>query len=347
MSHLFEPITLKNLTCKNRVVMSPMCQYSVEAKDGFPTEWHFVHYVSRAVGGVGLIIIESTGVTPDGRISDLDLGLWSDDQVAAFKRIVDEVHGYGTKIGIQLNHAGRKAQDVPHPLGPSTHAVDGGESAHAMTQEEIDDTVKAFGSAAARAMAAGFDTIEVHGAHGYLIHQFMSPAINTRTDAYGSDRARFGTEVIRAVRDELPDDMPLLMRVSAIEYIDGGYGLDHSLSLAERFKQAGIDAFDVSSGGEAEPGRKKPGNYPGYQVPFARAFRRRLQLPVMSVGMLESPHLAESVVANGDADFISIGRGLLHDPYWAYHAQETLDGSVSDFTKPYERAFNRHHYPIR
>ncbi|WP_391209661.1 NADH:flavin oxidoreductase/NADH oxidase [Psychrobacillus sp. L4] len=339
MSNLFSPITLKGLTLKNKVVMAPMCQYSVEAKDGAPNDWHYVHYVSRAVGGTGLIIVEMTDVEPDGRITDFDLGLWSDEQIPAYERIVHEVHKYDAKIGIQIAHAGRKATDAKQPVGSSDIPVDvDWKIPRALTTEEVQAMVGKYKEAARRAVSAGFDTIELHGAHGYLIHQFHSPAINNRTDEYGKDLSKFGVEVIQAVRSVMPLEMPLLFRISAVEYMDNGYGLEHSLEIAKKYKDAGVDVFHVSSGGEATPGKIKPANTPGYQVPFAQAYKEALNVPVIAVGILEDPNLAEKVIEAGDADLVAIGRGMLKDPYWALHAEEVITGKTNPPT-PYKRGF--------
>lgn len=339
MSNLFSPITLKGLKLKNRVVMPPMCQYSVEAKDGIPNDWHYVHYVSRAVGGTGLIIVEMTDIEPDGRITDYDLGLWADEQIPAYKRIINEVHKYEAKIGIQLAHAGRKATDAVQPVGASDIPVDKDwKQPRALTTKEVKEMVIKFQEAALRAVKAGFDTIEIHGAHGYLIHQFHSPSINIRTDEYGKDFSKFGVEVIQAIRNVIPEEMPLLFRMSAIEYMDGGYGLEHSLEIAQKYKEAGVDVFHVSSGGEAPPGKVKPLNTPAYQVPFARAFKQALDIPVITVGILEDPSIAEKAITKGDAELVAVGRGMLKDPYWALHAEESLTGKVVAPT-PYIRGF--------
>lgn len=339
MSVLSTPFAIRSMQLKNRIVMPPMCQYSVQGKDGTPNDWHFVHYVSRAVGGSGLIIMEMTDVEPDGRISDYDLGLWSDEQVPAYRRIVSEVHKYGAKIGIQIAHAGRKAQDAEVPVAPSAIAEGPQKKTpRALATEEVRGMVSKFRDAARRAVEAGFDTIELHGAHGYLIHQFHSPALNRRDDEFGQDLARFGVEAIQAVKSVMPEGMPLLMRISAIEYMDDGYDLDHSLQLAARYREAGVDAFHISSGGEGPAGTRKPGNYPGYQVPFARAFKQSLQVPVIAVGLIDDPALAEATVANGDADLVAVGRGMLRDPYWALHALRELSGQAQP-PKQYERAY--------
>lgn len=338
--HLDTPFSLKDLELKNRIVMAPMCQYSVDAKDGKPNDWHFVHYTSRAIGGTGLIIIEMTDVEPDGRITDHDLGLWSDEHIAPFARIISEAKKYGAKVGIQIAHAGRKAQDAETPVAPSPIPLDAGwKTPRALTTQEVQEMVGKFQDAARRAIAAGVDTIELHGAHGYLLHQFHSPMINQRDDVYGQDKARFGVEVIRAVKSVMPEGMPLLFRISAVEYMDGGYDLDHSIELCHRYKEAGVDMIHVSSGGEGPIGtQRKPGNYPGYHLPLARAIKEAVDVPVTAVGILDDPKLAESVVANGDADLVAVGRGMLSDPYWALHAIKATRGQIEP-PEQYRRAF--------
>ncbi|WP_040983165.1 NADH:flavin oxidoreductase/NADH oxidase [Oceanobacillus jeddahense] len=338
MSHLFKPYTIKNLSLKNRIVMSPMCQYSVIKKDGAPNNWHFVHYVSRAVGGTGLIIMEMTSVTPEGRITNEDLGLWSDEQIPHYQQLINEIKKYDTKVGIQIAHAGRKAEDADQPVGPSDIPVEvlpeetkNGElkPPKALTNQEVKEIVQQFKHAAERAVKAGFDTIELHGAHGYLLHQFMSPSINNRTDEYGKDLALFGEEIVKEVKSVIPADMPLIMRISAMEYIDGGYELPHAIKMAKRFKSAGVDILHVSSGGEGPPGERKPLNTPGYQVPFARALKNQLDIPVIAVGKLSNPELAEATITNGDAELVAIARGMLNDPYWSLHAEKQLTRKVN------------------
>ncbi|CAM3699274.1 NADH:flavin oxidoreductase/NADH oxidase [Cohnella lubricantis] len=340
MSRLGSPYTLKSLSLRNRIVMSPMCQYSVDAEDGKPNDWHFVHYASRAIGGTGLIIMEMTDVEPDGRITNRDLGLWSDEHVPAFKRVIGEMHKYGAKVGIQIAHAGRKALDAEPPVGPWNEPFDKGEKTpRALTTEEAWTMVGKFADAARRAVEAGVDTIELHGAHGYLIHQFHSPGINKRDDEFGRDYAKFGVEVIRAVKKVLPPEMPLIMRVSAIEYAEYGYDAEHILEMCKAYRDAGVDMFDVSTGGEGGPAvKRKPGNYPGYQLPFARAVKEALNVPVMAVGLLDDPKLAESALGNGDADLIAVGRGMLRNPYWAVDALREL-GDTAPVVEAYKRGY--------
>lgn len=340
MTQLFTPIQLNQLELKNRIVMAPMCQYSVTAEDGKPNDWHFVHYTTRAIGGVGLVLVEMTDVHPDGRISNNDLGLWSDDQIAAHSRIVESVRANGAHIGIQLAHAGRKAQDAETPVAPSAIRFEGEhfKTPRALSADEVKEMVENFRRAAKRAVHAGYEMIELHGAHGYLIHQFQSPLTNQRSDAYGKDLSLFGSEVIAAVKSEMPSGMPLCLRITAVEYASGGYDIPYILDIAKSYHKRGLDAFHVSSGGEGVPGARRPGNYPGYQVPFARAFKETFDVPVIAVGMLEDAALAESVVANGDADMVAIARGLLRDPYWPIHAAKILRHEA-EVPRQYQRAY--------
>jgi NADPH2 dehydrogenase len=341
MPGLFDPFTLKSLKLKNRVVMPPMCQYSVTAKDGKPNDWHFVHYTSRAIGGAGLIIIEMTDVEPDGRITDYDLGIWSDDHIPAFKRIITACQSYGAKVGIQIGHAGRKAEDADVPVSAS--AIPFSEkykTPRALTTQEVKEMVYKFEAAFRRAIEAGVDTIEIHGAHGYLIHQFHSPLTNKRDDEYGKDLSRFGVEIIQAAKRVMPEDMPLIMRVSAIEYVEGGYGIDHILNLCAKYKEAGVDIFHVSSGGEGPIGSGgRPGSHPGYQVPFAERIKKELNVPVIAVGRLEDPLLAESILQNGQTDLVAVARGMLRNPYWANEASILLKKGPQT-PKPYDRAYS-------
>jgi NADPH2 dehydrogenase len=340
MTDLFKPYELKALVLKNRIVMPPMCQYAVHKQDGIPDDWHFVHYVSRAVGGTGFIIVEMSGVHPDGRITNHDTGIWSDEQIAAYRKITDGVHAYGAKIAIQLGHAGRKALDAEPPVAPSAIPFDEkSKTPHALSKEEIAELVLAYREGARRAVEAGFDTVEIHGAHGYLIHQFHSPLTNIREDEYGADLALFGEQVVQAVREVLPAEMPLLMRVSAKEYVEGGYDEAYALDICRRYKAAGVDMFHVSSGGEGPIGSNGgPNAGPAYQVDLAEYIRSGLQVPVIAVGRLENYAEAQSIVAEEKAELVAIGRAMLSDPYWALHAEEALGGvDKANVPKPYER----------
>lgn len=346
---LFTPFTIKNLELKNRVVMPPMCQYS--ATDGVPNDWHFVHYTSRAIGGVGLIIVEMTNIAPNGRITPNCLGLWNDKQQAEFKRLVDSVHAQGTKIGIQIAHAGRKAQDEPNAVAPS--AIHYGELDYAgqnlitpreLTTEEVKELVVAFQNSVKRAVAAGFDTIELHAAHGYLIHQFYSPKSNKRTDEYGKDPMLFGEQVIKAAKDVMPAEMPLIVRISAQEYGKDGFDSNYGVEVAKRFAAAGADVLDVSGGGD---GVLHTGNHPefyaGYQVYLAEKVKKATSLPVIAVGMLDNPAVADHVLGLENADLIAVGRALLRDPNWVLNAQyqqNQFDGSPMQFVpRQYQRGF--------
>ncbi|WP_334072459.1 NADH:flavin oxidoreductase/NADH oxidase [Paenibacillus sp. A14] len=342
MDHLFSAYKLKSLELKNRVVLPPMCQYSVTKKDGIANDWHYTHYVSRAVGGTGLVIIEMTDVEPDGRISDYDLGLWSDDQIPPLARIVEASHQHGAKVGIQIAHAGRKAEDAPVPVAPSAIPFDEkSKTPRALTTEEVKDMVEKFRLAVRRAVQAGFDTIELHGAHGYLIHQFHSPLTNQRTDEYGQDLTRFGREVIEAAKSEMPAGMPLIMRISAQEYVEGGYGIKESLEFSKVYREAGVDMFHISAGGEgpiAAWGR--PGTHAAYQVPLARDIKHTLDVPVIAVGRLDEPALANAVIGNGDADLVAVGRAMLRNPYWTLEAAVKL-GKETQVPKQYLSGFPR------
>ncbi|MFC4401949.1 NADH:flavin oxidoreductase/NADH oxidase [Gracilibacillus xinjiangensis] len=339
MNQLFSSFHIKNLTLKNRVVMPPMCQYSVIREDGIPNDWHYTHYVSRAVGGTGLIIVEMTNVEPDGRITNNCLGLWSDDQIPAYKKIVDAVHAQGAKIGVQIAHAGRKAEDADTPVAPS--AIRFSEKYNmprALSTKEVKEMVEKFRQSVRRAVEAGFDTVEIHGAHGYLIHQFHSHLTNKRDDEY-KELTKFGMEVIQAAKSEMPEDMPLILRISATEFAEDGYDLQGGIELARKYKEAGVDIFHISAGGEGKiaPSRN-PGSHAGYMIPFARAMKEALQVPVITVGNLDRPEIADAVIGNNDADLVAVGRGMLRDPYWAIHAAHQLKQEITVPTQ-YERGF--------
>ena len=340
MNNLFTPYEKKGLKLKNRIVLPPMCQYSVDKKDGIATDWHFVHYVSRAIGGTGLIIIEMTDVEPDGRISDYDLGLWCDEQIEPLKRIVDECHKYGAKVAIQIAHAGRKAEDAEVPVAPSAIPFDSkSKTPRALSTDEVKGMVEKFRLAVKRAVKAGFDAIEIHGAHGYLIHQFHSPLTNKRTDEYGEDLTKFGSDIIKAAKSEIPNDMPLIMRLSAVEYVEGGYGIEEAINIAKVYKEAGVDIFHISSGGEGPIGSSgKVGTHAAYQVPFARAIKENLNTDVIAVGVLDEPELANSIIGNEDSDLVAIGRAMFRNPYWPLEAAMTLN-MKTQVPKQYMRGF--------
>jgi len=341
MAKLFEPLTLRDLTLPNRIWLAPMCQYSVVAEDGVPTDWHLVHLGARAQGGFGLILTEATAVLPEGRISPQDTGLWNDDQGEAWGRVVDFVHSQGAAIGVQLAHAGRKASTYRGfpgeptgsvapgeggwaSVGPSAEAFPAHASPRAMTTQDIEAAVAAFASAAARADRAGFDVVEIHAAHGYLLHQFLSPLSNHRGDGYGGDfagRTRLLLEVVDAVRAVWPTGKPLFVRLSATDWTEGGWDLNQSVRLSAVLRERGVDLVDVSSGGNALvdiPVR------PGYQVPFAQAIRSGAQLPTGAVGLIQTAQQAEDVLLAGEADAVLLGRAALREPSWPLRAAAEL-----------------------
>ncbi len=351
MSRLFSPLTLRSITFPHRVFVSPMCQYSSE--DGMPNDWHLVHLGSRAVGGAALVCVEASAVNPVGRITPWDAGIWSEAHARAWKPVADFIRRHGAVPAIQLAHAGRKAScakpwDGGKPLAPSQGAWQTlGPSAipfgdypapRAMTKEEIHATVRDFDQAARHALAAGFDVVEVHGAHGYLLHEFCSPLSNQRRDEYGGsfeNRIRLPLEAARAVREAWPSDKPVLYRVSATEWAEGGWDLAQSIELARRLKALGIDMIDCSSGGNIAHAQIPLS--PGYQVPFAAAIRREAAIPTLAVGLITEPVQAEQIVALGEADAVCLARAMLRDPYWARHAAKALG---VDFPQPdqYRRA---------
>ena len=335
---LFSPITLRSTTFRNRVWLAPMCQYS--AVDGVPGDWHLVHLGARAAGGFGLVVAEATAVVPEGRITPQDTGLWDDEQALAWRRVTDVVHARGALAGIQLAHAGRKASTYRpwSPVQGSVPADDGGWPTVAPsavpfegydTPQELDGAgiarvVAAFAAATCRALAAGFDVVEVHAAHGYLLHQFLSPLSNRRTDAYGGpleNRSRLLREVVVAVREQWPDDRPLLVRVSATDWVDGGLTPAEVATVVKELGPLGVDLVDVSTGGNV-PAAIPVG--PGYQVPAARVVREGSGLPTSAVGLLTSPEQAEQVLVDGAADVVMIGREALRDPMWPLRAAHAL-----------------------
>ncbi|WP_031088419.1 NADH:flavin oxidoreductase/NADH oxidase [Streptomyces sp. NRRL WC-3549] len=359
MSALFEPYTLRSLTVPNRIWMAPMCQYSAEPSGpdaGTANDWHLAHYASRAAGGTGLILVEATAVSPEGRISPADLGLWNDRQTEAFRRITAFLAAQGTVAGIQLAHAGRKAShDRPwrgggplpatDPAGegwqtvaPSPLPYDEGHPVPAeLTTDEIAEVVTAFADAARRALAAGFRVAEIHGAHGYLIGQFLSPHSNHRTDSYGGsfeNRTRLALEVVDAVRAVWPEELPLFFRVSATDWLTEnaddareGWTADDTVRLARELRAHGVDLLDVSTGGLAPRASIPVG--PNYQVPFAARVRAGTDLPVAAVGLITDPVQAEKILTEGEADAVLLGRELLRDPYFARNAARALGGDVA------------------
>jgi NADPH2 dehydrogenase len=346
MKHLFSPYKIKGLELKNRIVMPPMCQYSVEKKDGIATDWHYLHYVNRAIGGASFIIIEMTDIEPDGRITDYDLGLWSDEQIPALSRIVEAVHRHGAKVGIQIAHAGRKAEDAAVPVAPSAIPYDeNSKTPRALSTDEVKEMVEKFRKSVQRAVKAGFDAIEIHGAHGYLIHQFHSTLTNKRDDEYGKDLTKFGREIIESAKAEMPEDMPLIMRLSAKEYAQGGYGIKESIGLAKEYQKAGADIFHISTGGEGPLGTTGtfggPGTHAGYQVPLAREIKKALNVPVIAVGRLDDPLLANAVIGNEEADLVAVGRGMLRNPHWALEAAVQLN-KETEVPRQYLLGFKRY-----
>ena len=339
MTSLFSPLTLRDLTIPNRIFLAPMCMYMCEERDGVPTDWHLVHYGARAAGGFGLIITEATAVVPEGRISPEDTGLWNDTQRDAWARIVEICHANGSAMAVQLAHAGRKAStwrghpgprgSVPpeqggwQTVGPSPSGFPGLAEPRELGRDELAGVVRAFADAAVRADQAGFDVIEVHAAHGYLLCQFLSPLSNHRTDEYGGDftgRTRLLLEVVDAVRAVWPEGKPLFVRVSATEWAEGGWTLDDTVRLAGVLAGRGVDLIDVSSGGNV-PAEIPTG--PGYQVPLAAAVREA-GIPTGAVGLLTDPAQAQDVLDQGFADAIVLGRAALREPSWPQRAAADL-----------------------
>jgi len=345
MIHLFDPLAIRDITFANRVFVSPMCQYS--SADGYANDWHFVHLGSRAVGGAGLVLTEATAVLPEGRISPHDLGIWMDDHIEPLARIVRFIHEQGTAAGMQLAHAGRKASTyrpwagqgtVPESNGgwnnvvaPSALAfADYYPMPQALSIDGIKKIVSAFAAAARRACEAGFDVIEIHAAHGYLIHEFLSPHSNRRTDAYGGsfeNRTRILRETVAAVRGAWPEQAPLFVRISATDWIDGGWDIQQSVELARQLKELGADLIDCSSGGNVLHAKVPVG--PGYQTQFAEQIRREADILTGAVGMITSPIQAEHVIVSGQTDAVIIARELLRDPYWPLRAARELEQPIS------------------
>lgn len=354
MSALFEPLSLRGVTFPNRIAVSPMCQYM--ALEGCASEWHLVHYGGLAQGGAGLVLLEATAVRPEGRISPADLGLWEDEQTAGLAQVAAFVAGQGSVPGIQLAHAGRKASVAPPwegrngtlgaaeggwpVIGPSPIPFDTGYAEPAaMTEEDLADLVQAFARATGRAAEAGFQVVEIHAAHGYLLHQFLSPLSNQRMDGYGGDfegRTRLLREVVAAVRECWPEELPLLVRLSATDWADGAcWDVDQSIRLARLLGEMGVDLVDVSSGGML-PAAAIPVR-PDYQVPFAARIRAEAEIPTAAVGLITEAAQAEAIVAHGQADLVLLGRELLRHPRWPLAAASQLGAQVP-WPLPYARA---------
>lgn len=357
MSHpLFSSFELRSLQFPNRIGVSPMCQYS--AQDGFTNDWHLVHLGGRAQGGAGLVIMEASAVLPEGRISAGDVGIWKDEHIEGLERIVRFIHSQGARAGIQLAHAGRKGgMAVPfggerlltaeeggwQPVAPSALAFAANYAEpRALDAEGIAGVVRAYGEAAKRVLAAGFDFVEIHAAHGYLLHEFYSPLTNKRTDAYGGsfeNRARLVLEVAETVRAVWPAHLPLFVRISATDWVEGGWSADESVELARHFRERGVDLVDVSTGGLVPDARIPVG--PGFQVPFAERIRREAGIATAAVGMITDPAQANAIVAEGKADLVLLAREFLRDPYWPVHAAVAL-GEEASWPAQYLRAAPQH-----
>lgn len=352
MAKLFEPLSIKSITLPNRIVVSPMCEYSSE--DGFANDWHLVHLGSRAVGGAGLIIAEATAVAPEGRITPNDLGIWKDAHVTALKRITQFIKSQGSVPGIQLAHAGRKASCAQPWKGGHTLSVseggwqvvapsavafaEGTMLPHALDIAEIEVLKNDFAQAAKRALQAGFEVVEIHAAHGYLLHEFYSPLSNFRTDAYGGsfeNRIRLLLEVTKAVQTEWPADLPLFVRISSTDWVEDGWTIHDSVKLCSILKEMGVDLIDCSSGGNI--GSVKIPLVAGYQVPFAAQIKKECNMPTGAVGLITTAEQAEAILTNGEADLILLARELLRDPYFPLHAAKELDQDV-EWPVQYQRA---------
>jgi 2,4-dienoyl-CoA reductase-like NADH-dependent reductase (Old Yellow Enzyme family) len=352
MPHLFDSYALRSVTFRNRIFVSPMCQFSSD--DGLPTAWHLVHLGSRAVGGAGCVVVEASAVSPAGRITFWDSGIWSEEHARAFRPIVRFIEEQGSVAAIQIAHAGRKAstdkpwlgghviRDGPHswqPLAPSAIPFRAGDpTPHELTLGEIDALVEQFIAATGYALEAGFRAIEIHAAHGYLLHEFLSPLSNHRRDDYGGsleNRMRLTIRTAIAVREAMGDELPLFVRISATDWADGGWDLAQSIELAQRLRKAGVDLVDCSSGGAVLGAKVETG--PGYQVPFAREIRRQAGIATGAVGLITEPEQADAIIADGSADVVLLARAELRDPYWPLHAAKTL-GVATPWPVQYERA---------
>lgn len=349
MSHLFDPLTLRGTTLKNRVWVSPMCQYS--SNDGFVGEWHQVHLGSFATGGVGLIMVEATGVVPDGRITVGCPSIEDREHAEAFRPMIEFAHAHHVKMGIQLAHAGRKASTMRpgsdhlmaskdeggwQAVSPSPIAFHGYPEPRELTTLEIKLLVRDFAAAALRAVEVGFDVIEIHAAHGYLLHQFYSPLANTRDDEYGGDfegRTKLLVEVAQAIREAIPQETPLFVRISATDWVDDGWNIIDSIELSKILKVIGVDLIDVSTGGNLHDAPIEA--TPGFQVPFAAAIRNEAGIPTAAVGLITEPEQADHIILTGEADAVFLGKAMLRNPRWALSASEKL-GVKIDWPRQFE-----------
>lgn len=347
MSHLFSPLQIRDVTLRNRIAVAPMCQYSCE--DGFANDWHLVHLGSRAVGGAGLVITEAAAVVPEGRISPQDLGIWSDAHAEALAPSARFIREHGAVPGIQLAHAGRKASTArPWEGGAPLDETQGGwrpvlgpsavpfsasyPTPEALSVEDIHGVIRAFADSARRSLEAGFELAEIHGAHGYLIHEFLSPLSNRRTDAYGGsweNRTRIVREVAIAIRRVWPERLPLFLRISATDWLPGGWDLEQSIELAQSVRNLGVDLIDCSSGGNVDPADVTIPVGPGYQTPFAERIRKEAGILTGAVGLITSAHQAEHILRTWQADLVLLARELLRDPYWPLHAARELHADVT------------------
>lgn len=353
MSSLFSPLKIRSIELKNRIAVSPMCQYS--SVNGFPNDWHLVHLGSRAVGGAGLIFTEATAVSPEGRISPDDAGIWNDDQANAYKRITSFIKSQNSVPGIQLAHAGRKASTYSPWKGSGKVAVENGgwqtiaPSAILFADnfphpKEMDDNdiklvIYQFKEAALRSIEAGFKVIELHFAHGYLVHEFCSPISNQRKDNYGGsleNRCRLAIEITKSVREIIPDGTPLFVRISSTDWVEGGWDIDQSVQLTKWLKEVGVDLIDCSSGGNV-PNAKIPAS-PGYQIPFAEKIKNEVGILTGGVGLITTAEQAEEIINSGRADIVLLAREMLRDPYWALHSAKKLNVDLTDWPNQYLRA---------
>ncbi|ABA24033.1 flavin oxidoreductase/NADH oxidase [Trichormus variabilis ATCC 29413] len=354
MTHLFEPLRIREVTFRNRIALSPMCQYS--STNGFANDWHLVHLASRAVGGAGLVMTEAAAVEARGRISPQDLGIWSDAHIEALARTVSLIHNFGAVAAIQLAHAGRKAstskpskggkfidesQEGWRPVVSSSAIAFSKESPvpEALSIEGIQQVIQAFVQATKRSLQAGFKVIEIHAAHGYLLHQFLSPLVNQRQDDYGGsfeNRTRLLREVVEAVREVLPESYPLFVRLSATDWVDKGWDIEQSIAISDKLKSLGVDLIDCSSGGVI-PGINIPVK-PGYQAQFAERIRKEANIPTGAVGLITSPEQADQIIRSGVADIVLLGRELLRNPYWPHLAAKEL-GHEKHWPVQYDRAW--------